>query len=919
MDEYEKPSDVYAQEISKLEYLYPESIEYQMCTKEFNELDTIEIDYNSPLVRDKDPLKSYMDQFGPQESGKICKRCGISCQGHSGLIKFPISEITGRRLMIFHHHYLSVISKILKVICSECSSLVLDRNDTWTEERIDKILSLPRSERLKALVSTCKRPSGYTVCICTTKGPTGKNMLCPTKSKTKVQGSRLLREEKPAHKRREKAEDTKTSTNKPFVTSRNPRDVYETLMRISEETTEIIGITKQEMQSMFLEQFRVIPTRMRPRNGNNRTNKFTSCITKIISACKKYNDKNDDKVIGLLSEAFKQYFEEWMKLITKKEGLFKAAIQGKTGGASARAVVVPSSELRNGEAEISNFFATTSLCSEMHVNESNLEMCQLLMNEGKVHQIRKVRGKGAGQKVQVVTDNFSDRSNHRIEVGDVIWRHAKDGDVVIIVRQPTQCKHNVVGCTIKVNKDPSSYVTGLGMTITPGMNMDFDGDTSSIFIPQTVLSREDVENMSLSKNVRSSIKSQPMYGLVYHDILASALISLPGVEVSKELWAICTEKVFYDNLDRLPDYLKRLENEGVPKYSARGLISAAFPRDFQYEKDGVLIRNGIMISGMFKGSIMNASSGGIVDKMSIFYSGCSKTRGKCKCDEKCKLDGWKIVDDYITNASFILTRFLDSFGFTVGWKDMFFGDSVTEKVSHEIDKLFGDVMALKKPETYYERIKYNKDVESLVNKTASIPSDLGIFKYDVSKIPLVDEQGNKRDPSELARDQVANNLIYMSKLVSGAKGDEGNISNIGVLLGQQYLLGNVLSKVITGGRRFLVTDRPDSSLITQQGFVKRSYAGGQEPREMFMTSHSNREGMSSTQTNTPTIGILQKNLNKLMENLKATQGGAVFRDEVIINFSYGGDGLDAEEVLKVNGTRQALDIDTMLGVLNTRR
>jgi DNA-directed RNA polymerase beta' subunit len=685
------------------------------------------------------------------------------------------------------------------------------------------------------------------------------------------------------------------------------------------------------MRGMFVDQFVVIPSKYRSRNSSNKNCKFTTCITAIIKICKEYDGSNNAVTIGKLTEAYAKYSDEWTKLVIGKDGLYKGGIQGKKAGTSARGVVVPSADLRNGEIYIPHFFATTALCQEMLVTEDNLQHCQNLMNLRKVYQVKKVRGKQPGRKVQVITDNFADRTDHRLEVGDTIWRHAQTGDLTLLIRQPTQNKQNVIACTMIVGTDPKEYTIKVEMSVTTGMNMDFDGDTGSNATSQTPEAREDMLKMLISRNVRSAQKSEPMYGLVYHNILASALITLPGVEVSKSLWADCVSGIACMDSTRITEIDHRLAIRGIEKYSGKGLISMAFPPDFYYKKekvvdkkgvvieDEILVENGILVSGFLTGSIVGSASGGILDKMSIMYSGCGKSRGACTCEGgKCAENGWQIVSNFISDASYILTKFLDSFGFTVGYTDSFFGENINEKVTEAIEKLNNEVLALKKPVGYYEKLKYDKDVESLVNATKSISKDLGIFHRDISKVPLVDSQGLPRPNDEIMKEQVGNNLMFMSKLVSKAKGDESNLASIGVLLGQQYLLGNVLAKVITGNTRMLVTDRPNSSMLKQQGFIEHSYAHGLDPSEVFCGAHSNREGIASTQTNTPDIGVLQKSLDKLLENLESKNGAAVFKDTTIINFSYGGDSLNPEEILRVGPYSQALDVDSMIGSINAK-
>lgn len=917
----DQDKNLFATALAKLEYVYPTSVEYVMASKRLQGLGAFVIDYEATgTVKEKDPLAWYNenDMFGPSESGKVCKQCGVMCQGHYGILRFPIGP-DGKRIMIYHYQQISTIIDIFKVTCTLCSKLTLKRSDNWVEIQIARILNLPKHMRLKEVIKiAAKKAPGYTMCTCTETSKSGNVHVCAVAVKRAAHGEQVVSvDEKYAfskpRKRVKATEGTShttdtTSAGKQVIRSCGvPRKDHDTLMLMSDGDLEIIGISREDIRGMFLEEFVVIPTRYRPRNGKKKNNKFTSAISQIIRVCIDYIKTDGSKYAETatnLQKLFKDYSEEWISMLKSKKGLYKGGIQAKKTGTSARGVAVPGKYLRNGEAMVSEFFASTALVAQMEVTEDNIELCQGLMDRHKVYMIQKVRGHQAGVKIEVLADNFADKSSHDVEVGDVIWRHGQDGDLMIIARQPIQNKQSITAVTMKVGKKGGPLTVATTLELMDPMAGDYDGDTLMLATAQTPEAREDMEKMLISRNIRSAQRAAPIYGLTYHTVLASALITLPNIEITELLWTSCLQELPPVNI---PELRGRLDKYGISMYSSRGLLSVAFPPDFFYEnlKDDIFIENGVYLKGILKGSIVGKGSGSIVDKMSIFYSGCGQSSCTCK-DAKCSTKGWEITSNYITRATQILTAFLDAFGFTISSKDCFFGTNVDEAVTQAYSNLNDDIMSLKTPVGYFETIKYNKEVESLVNAAKSIPHDLGIFKRPATAKDIE------------AAEQVGNHLVYMSKIVAGAKGDEGNIGSISVLLGQQYLLGKVLALALTSGTRMLVTERPDSSELAVKGFIPRSYRRGLYPDEVFKAAHANREGITSTQTNTPDIGTLQKDLDKLMENLTTRHGGSVYNDEVIINFAAGGDSLDPEEILVINSSNQALDIDTILGSINSR-
>ena len=85
-----------------------------------------------------------------------------------------------------------------------------------------------------------------------------------------------------------------------------------------------------------------------------------------------------------------------------------------------------------------------------------------------------------------------------------------------------------------------------------------------------------------------------------------------------------------------------------------------------------------------------------------------------------------------------------------------------------------------------------------------------------------------------------------------------------------------------------------------QGFVQNSYALGLHPHEYFFPCDGRREGLVDTAVKTATTGYIQRRQIKSMEDHKVCYDGTVRNaEEYIIDFSYGGDGMDAARIERV--------------------
>jgi DNA-directed RNA polymerase II subunit RPB1 len=75
-----------------------------------------------------------------------------------------------------------------------------------------------------------------------------------------------------------------------------------------------------------------------------------------------------------------------------------------------------------------------------------------------------------------------------LKYGDVVERHLKDGDIVLLNRQPTLHKQSMMGHRIKVIDNPELMTYRLSVAITTPYNADFDGDTVSFCLQQRAAS-----------------------------------------------------------------------------------------------------------------------------------------------------------------------------------------------------------------------------------------------------------------------------------------------------------------------------------------------------------------------------------------------------------------------------------------------
>ena len=152
---------------------------------------------------------------------------------------------------------------------------------------------------------------------------------------------------------------------------------------------------------------------------------------------------------------------------------------------------------------------------------------------------------------------------------------------------------------------------------------------------------------------------------------------------------------------------------------------------------------------------------------------------------------------------------------------------------------------------------------------------------------------------------------------SGGKGNERNIAQMSVALGQQYLEGERLARGMPWHER-------ESTMPRARGFIEHSYVTGLDPDEYVAHSMAGREGLLDTATKTADVGHLRNKMISLLKNLIAGPHGSVSGvNKGIIGFVAGGTGFNPEYMEMVplsDGGEVAsfINLERTIGQLNAR-
>lgn len=462
-----------------------------------------------------------------------------------------------------------------------------------------------------------------------------------------------------------------------------------------------------------------------------------------------------------------------------------------------------------------------------------------------------------GELFKVVLD--TDREI-RLEIGDLVDRYLRDGDMVILNRQPTLHSGSMIAQRIRIL--PGKTLR-FNLCITKSLNADFDGDEGNIHVPQKPNAIIEMQELSSVQNhILSQQSGNANTVLVQDNLLGLYLMTVETDTIMPraDFFDLCMSLVdhrgknwTFDRIYRKMDHIGINPEEGVP---APFILSMCLPDSLTLSDETFEIRAGRWISGHFTKKMMTK----LIRTVYHVY-------------------GTEEVMQMINNLTFISNQWLSGRAFSIGLEDCMTRatETKTTLIPETIMRCFTEANSLK-AQIYHEGIKEVR-VQGSLNKAR----DVGM---------------------RIAKESLHPQNNFLSTVHSGSKGDFFNIAQITGLLGQQNFRGRRVGNLLNHGSRSLYHYdwelKEDKDIYESRGFIRHSFLRGLNPREQYFHAVSGREGITDTALGTGETGYMQRRIIKLMEDIHVANDGTI-RDDCnkIYQFYYGHLGLDSVESLGV--------------------
>jgi DNA-directed RNA polymerase beta' subunit len=780
------------------------------------------------------------DSFDPKPGGLIdprmgttdnsvdCRTCGLNttfCVGHFAHI--TLAE------PVFHVGYLNYVKKILSCVCLKCSKLLIYKNE---DEIADMLKNKSKKMRMAEIRNLVKN-----VTHCQKQHYGCGTMVSKIKIDVrKATGAiNIISETNMANIPAEEGANVHIEGKKKISYVLTPDMCSNILANISDIDCLLLGLDKIcRPEKMIHKIFPVIPVAARPSTradflasstmeddlthkladiikANNRIIKHKESVTE---ASAKWGQDN----LYLLQYHIATYFDNETLTLPKsekgketrsvsyrlkgKEGRIRGNLMGKRVDFSARTVITSDPTISINQLGVPIKIAMTVTFPEV-VTPQNIEHMKKLVRNGRdvypgANYVFPASSIIPGQRVLPLDLRFK-KETIELRFGDIVERHIVDDDIVLLNRQPTLHKGSMMGHRAKVINNPSLNTFRLSVAVTTPYNADFDGDEMNIFLPQSIQTQIELEEIAdVKKQIISPQSSRTIIGIVQDGLLGAYNLTAPTMRID---WKSAMNIMSYSAIDDFKAFKKDKD------YTGHELFSMIIPNKINisiYDDDKMpvlVIKNGNFTDGYLKKDVLG--------------SGKKNNLVQLIWDEY----GMEETKQFLDDTQRIVNNFNLYNGFTVGIGDL----TISKDLESQIYKMF-ETKELKVASMITE-IENNPDLmdHHLFEKT--LMAELNVVRDDVSKILM-------------ANLQPGNNLDIM--ILSGSKGDPTNKGQMVGCVGLQAVEGKLVQKKVNG--RSLPYFHQDDDTAVARGLIRQSFLKGLKFPEFVFLNEAAREGLIDT-------------------------------------------------------------------------
>ncbi|RDB19957.1 DNA-directed RNA polymerase I subunit rpa1 [Hypsizygus marmoreus] len=607
--------------------------------------------------------------------------------------------------------------------------------------------------------------------------------------------------------------------------------------------------------------------------------------------------------------------------LEKKEGLFRKHMMGKRVNYAARSVISPDVNIEPNEIGIPPVFARKLTFPEPVTPANFHEMRQQVIigprgypgasmveyEDGRQQSLDKLTvEQRTAIANQLLTPQEGDRGTsgrrglytRTPAINKKVYRHLRDGDILILNRQPTLHKPSMMAHKARVLQGEKTI--RMHYANCNSYNADFDGDEMNIHFPQNQVARAEAMMLANTDNqYLVPTSGNPLRGLIQDHVVAGVWMTTQDAFFTREeyfqlLYGALRPEDSESRLVTLPPTIWKPK----PLWTGKQIISTVLKNivsdklqglnlhaktkvpgylwGADSKEDQVIFMDGELLCGVLDKAAFGATDYGLVHSVYELY-------------------GPDIAGQLLGILSRLFTKFLQHRAFTCRMDDLTLTPDGNAKRAELLEKgknlgtegaieNFPSLSSLPEDDVPEALTSLLEDVLRDDNKMAGL--DVTV-KTKLSK--LTSSISDACIPHGLWRKFPHNHMQTMT--LSGAKGTAVNARQISCALGQQELEGRRVPVMVSG--KTLPCFRPFETKAIAGGYVASRFLTGVKPQEFYFHCMAGREGLIDTAVKTSRSGYLQRCLIKHLEGIRVHYDHTVRgSDNSVYQFRYGGDAID---------------------------
>ena len=578
--------------------------------------------------------------------------------------------------------------------------------------------------------------------------------------------------------------------------------------------------------------------------------------------------------------------------LTGKTGMIRGNMLGKRSGNNSRSVIKANSRIKPWEIEYPIHFCM-EISQRLIVNEFNYkEIFKYYENTIRSIENPSIDRVNFYPLIEYVEKNgikykITSKFNENIEHGDEVYVNLLPGTSANANRQPTLNYGSINTHKIVITHDKS---IGLNPSICILYNADFDGDEMNV--TPMINKKDKVESDTLSSIFNNAIgykDSASIVGMVLDSQLGLAMLSFSTCYMNRCTFSyMLGNSMLIQNIDIQEFFSQEI-------YHGRDLISLAFNKNFNYTENSgyvnsvyakyikynpddkkIVIKNGKLLSGVLDKSVVGQG------KINSLFKHIIQKYGS------------KVGFNIMFKLQQISLNYITSMGASVAFQDLLIPNEYKEIANSIYSGIIAEANILRQrfingsllvpvnenPSSFYE-----KQLIAILNKPE--------IYYEVILKYMASIQ-NKNSFDENLYDPPSNNFFIAANI--GSKGSVANIVQMIIgYIGQLIRNDKILHLEFSQNRSSPLTQRYNYEYVNN-GNIGSNYSSGLKPKEIIPTSFKARFDIISRVLSTALSGEKNRTGSKSLENIIINNNRFVTSLKRIIQFVYGGDGMDSRKL-----------------------